>query len=105
MELPGHSCGLASSHPLRRGSILLLVTAAIAATLGGTLAADTARWTTTERRCDSKVNVLLTVQADQEGWDVADLLADADVPLTDQTTCMVDRLCQTELEDLRLQPT
>merc|ERR1711971_1022705 len=51
----------------------------------------------------SKVDVLLAVNAHHEGGNVNDLLADADVLLADQDTCMMDRLGQALLEDNSLQ--
>lgn len=47
--------------------------------------------------------MLLGVEADHERGDVDDLLADADVALTDQDTGVVDGLGETELVDARLE--
>ncbi len=49
--------------------------------------------------------MLLGVETDNEGRNVNDLLADADVALTDQDTGVVDGLGKTELEDLGLEAT
>jgi len=46
--------------------------------------------------------VLLGVQANVQGWDGDQLLADANVTLADEDTGVVDGLGQTELEDLGL---
>jgi hypothetical protein len=46
--------------------------------------------------------VLLRVEADNERRNVDDLLADADVALTDQDTGVVNGLGETELVDLGL---
>jgi hypothetical protein len=54
--------------------LAILITTALSRT--GLLAADTARATTTERRGESKVNVLLGVETDNVGRNVDDLLAD-----------------------------
>lgn len=47
--------------------------------------------------------MLLGVESDNEGGDIDDLLADADVALADQDTGVVDRLGQAELVDAGLQ--
>merc|ERR1719228_832508 len=47
----------------------------------------------------------LRVQTDDEGWDVYDLLSDTNMPLSDQNTCMMDRLCEPQLKDLGLKTT
>jgi hypothetical protein len=104
---------------------LLFLLTLVFTTLGGLglLAADTSRTATTEGRGESKVNVLLGVETDHEGWNVDDLLADTiqllvrytcelnsdknipDVTLADQDTGMVDRLGKTELVDTGLETT
>jgi len=48
--------------------------------------------------------VLLGVETDNERRDVDDLLADADVALLDEDTGVMDRLGETELVDLGLEP-
>jgi len=48
--------------------------------------------------------VLLRIEADNERRDVDDLLANADVPLPDEDTSVVDRLGQATLENLGLEP-
>lgn len=42
------------------------------------------------------------VESDNEGWDVDELLADSDVPLPNKDSGVVDRLGESELEDLGL---
>jgi hypothetical protein len=69
----------------------------------GLLPPDTARAAATEWRSQSEVDVLLGVEADHEGGNVDDLLADADVALADQDTSVVDRLGKTELVDAGLE--
>ena len=49
--------------------------------------------------------MLLGVETDDEGGNVDDLLANADVALTDQDTGVVDRLGETELVDAGLETT
>lgn len=53
---------------------------------------------------EGEIDVLLRVEADDERGDVDDLLADADVSLADEDAGVVDRLGETGLEDLGLQP-
>jgi hypothetical protein len=69
------------------------------------LSPDTARATTTEWRAEGEVDVLLRVKTDNKGWNVDDLLANADVSLADQDTSVVDGLGETELVDAGLQTT
>lgn len=52
---------------------------------------------------DRRVRSLLGVKSDNERWDVDDLLADSDVSLSDKDTGVVDRLGESELEDLGLE--
>lgn len=49
--------------------------------------------------------MLLRVEANHEAGNVDDLLADADVPLVDEDTGVVDRLGEARLEDLGLETT
>jgi hypothetical protein len=85
--------------------LVLLTGVVITALLGslGLLPPDTARTATTEGRGQGEVDVLLGVETDNEGGDVDDLLADADVPLADEHTSVVDSLGETELEDAGLE--
>lgn len=46
--------------------------------------------------------MLLRVETNDEGGDVDNLLADADVTLTDQDTSVMDGLSETEFVDLGL---
>ena len=59
--------------------LVFLITTIIAALLGslGLLSPHTAGTTATEWRGQSEVDVLLGIEADHEGGDVDDLLADA----------------------------
>ena len=84
--------------------LLLLALSAIGSSLG-LLSADTAGTARAEGRVESKVNVLLGVETDNERRNVDDLLADADVALADQDTGVVDGLGETELVDARLETT
>lgn len=70
----------------------ILVTALAASGGLGPLPLDTASAATTVGAGERVVDVLLRVKADDEGGDVDDLLADADVPLADEDTGVVDRL-------------
>ena len=86
--------------------LLVLVTSIIIATLLGSLGLlppHTTGATSTEWRSKGEVNVLLGVEADDEGGDVDDLLADADVALADQDTGVVDGLGEAELVDTGLE--
>lgn len=49
--------------------------------------------------------MFLGVEADQVGWDVDHLLADADVALFNEDTCVVDRFGECEFEHFGLEPT
>merc|ERR1719461_1632173 len=69
------------------------------------LSADTARASATEGRRKSQIDVLLGVDTDQEGRDVADLLANADMALLNQTTRVMDGLRDTQLEHDSLKTT
>ena len=62
------------------------------------LALDATRAAATERRVERIVDVLLAVSTHEEGGDVHNLLAHADVALLDQHTRVVNRLCEAELE-------
>jgi len=82
---------------------LLCVTRAL---LGlGPLALHTTSTASTVGRGEGEVNVLLGVKANNVGGDINDLLADANVTLLDEDTCVVDRLGKTELEHLGLETT
>merc|ERR1712129_218990 len=95
------SCKNTASHC---SSILLLVsTAAAAAALLRHPAAHAPRPAAAEGRGDREVNVLLALQAHQEGGDAADLPAHADVALADQDACVMDGLGEAQPEDLGLQ--
>jgi hypothetical protein len=69
------------------------------------LSANTAGTSTTKWRAQGEIDVLLGIETNNEGGNVNDLLANADVSLTDENTGMVDRLGETELVDARLQTT
>merc|ERR1719263_1206408 len=88
---------------LRGSSILVFLAAAIAALGIHALPAHTARTAATKWRSECELNVFLAVNANEERWDVANLLADADVPLTDEGTSVVDGLGKAKLEDLGLE--
>jgi hypothetical protein len=78
---------------------LVLIFATALSTLSslGLLPPNTTRAAATEWRGESEVDVLLGVETDNEGWDINDLLADADVTLADEDAGVVDRLGKTEL--------
>ena len=71
----------------------------------GPLALHTTGTASTVGRGEGEVNVLLGVEANNVGGDIDDLLADANVTLLDEDTCVVDRLGKTELEHLGLETT
>lgn len=79
--------------------LILLLLARTALSGLGLLSPDTAGAATTEGRGERKVDVLLGVETDDERRNIDDLLADADVALTDQDTGVVDRLGEAELVD------
>lgn len=85
--------------------VILLVVTTVTLGLGGSslLSADTAGAATTEGRGKSEVDVLLGVETDDEGGNVDDLLADADVTLANEDTGVVDGLGETELVDASLE--
>merc|ERR1719272_1623105 len=85
--------------------LILVIAGLVAAAAGNTLPAHAAGPAAAERRRECKVDVLLAVDLDEEGGDVADLLPDADVALPDQDARVVHRLREAELEDLGLKPT
>lgn len=67
------------------------------------LATDTAWAATAEWRVQSEIDVLLGVEADNERWNVDDLLADTDVSLADKNTGVVDGLGKAKLVDASLE--
>lgn len=83
--------------------LFLLVTVILLLGRLGLLSPDTAGAAATKRRGQSEVDVLLGVETNDEGRDVDDLLADADVALADQDTGVVDGLGKTELVDASLE--
>jgi hypothetical protein len=99
---------LITTYARKKKTMLLLVILLLLLTgtaLGGLglLPAKAAGATTTEGRGQGEVDVLLRVETDDERRDVHDLLADADVALTDQDTGVVDRLGEAELVDASLE--
>lgn len=66
------------------------------------LATDTTWAATTEWRVQSEVDVLLGVEADNERWNIDNLLADADVSLADEDTSVVNGLSKAKLVDASL---
>lgn len=94
-------------HQLSLMHLLLLLLLALSAIGGslGLLSADTAGTARAEGRVESKVNVLLGVETDDERRNVDDLLADADVALADEDTGVMNGLGETELVDASLETT
>merc|ERR1719154_754180 len=84
--------GLESVHLL---SVLVFAVAALA--LLGVHSLDSAWGSATIWRLEAKVDVLLRVEADDERWDVDELLAHANVTLADQDASVVDRLGKPKL--------
>merc|ERR1719473_2532982 len=90
------------------GSILLVITTIATATTTASCKAPPAHasWAaTTKWRCQSEVDVLLTVDANEIRWDVANLLANTNVALANESSRVMDRLGKTELENLGLKTT
>merc|ERR1712212_221853 len=83
--------------------IFVLIIASLA--LLGVHSLDSARGSAAVRGLEAEVDVLLRVEAHDEGGDVDELLAHPDVTLTDQNASVVDRLGKSEFEDLSLQTT
>ena len=86
----------------------LTIVTAVTAALCGSLALVgrpllAARATSAEWRLQGEIDVFGRVQTDKEGWDVHELVADADVTVLDEHTGVVDRLGQSHEEDLGLQ--
>merc|ERR1712038_1485141 len=97
-----------SQHLLNAPLISLLIVAAISISgvaLLSVLPLDTARPAATEGRLQAEIDVLLGVEADNEGGDVDDLLPDPDVSLPNEDTGVVDGLGQPQLEHLGLETT
>ena len=72
--------------------IFILVVAVFA--LLGVHSLDSAGRTAAVGRLEAEVDVLLRVETDDERWDVDELLAHADVTLTDQHASVMDRFGQ-----------
>ena len=75
----------------RHSLSLFFVLVVSARLLGHVLALDASVAAAAEGRLVGEVDVLLGVQPDQEGGDVDDLLADADVALADQDTISTEK--------------
>merc|ERR1719300_1239465 len=84
--------------------LVVIVIVVTSLTLLGVLPLDTAGPSATEGRLEAEVNVLLGVEAHDEGGHVHHLLAHTNVSLADKDTSVVDRLGQSKLEDLGLKP-
>jgi len=84
--------------------LLLVTTFLLLGSGSSTLTLNATGPTSTIRRSESKVNVFLRVETDDEGRNVDYLLSDADMSLPDQHTGMMDGFSQTTLENLSLQP-
>merc|ERR550525_238969 len=85
--------------------LLLIAATIISASLAllGGLPLDTSWSAASEWRLEAEVNVLLGIQTDNERWNVANLLHDANVSLPYEDACVVDGLGESELEHLSLQ--
>jgi len=81
---------------------ILIISTASGGTLGSASSGHAAGSAVAIRRVNGKVNVLLGVGSDQEGRNVHDLLADADVSLSDKDASVVDGLGKVKLENLGL---
>merc|ERR1719445_577036 len=90
---------------MRLQNSLILITASIfstSLTLLGVLPLDTSRSATSKWRLEAEVNVLLRVQTDNERRNVDNLLPDTDMPLSNQDTCVMNRLGKPKFKDLSL---
>lgn len=65
---------------------------------------DSSWSSSSEGRLQRKVDVFLRIQSNHEWRDVDHLFPNSDVSLSDQYSSMMDRLCESMLEDLRLEP-
>jgi hypothetical protein len=85
--------------------VLLLGVSSSLGSLGVLLSSSlhSSRPGSSEGRGGREVDVLLRVESDDERGDVDDLLADSDVPLSDEDSSVVDRLGESRLEDLSLE--
>merc|ERR1711862_143016 len=101
---------LSSSMAIRRTSfeqasflhILILVVAAFLSFLG-VHSLDATWGSTAVRRFEREVDVFLRVETNDETWDIHQLLANSDMPLSDEDAGVMDGLGETKFEDLRLQ--
>jgi hypothetical protein len=85
---------------IQRSLLVVLLVVGTALTTGSRLSPlplNTTGSSTTVRRLQGVVDVLLRVETDDERWDVDDLLADSDVSLTDEDTSVVNRLGESEI--------
>merc|ERR1712079_717980 len=83
---------------------LLFIIIATSGLLVHVLPLHTSVTATTEGRLIGEVNVLLGVEADQKAGDIDNLFPDTDVSLANEDTGVVDRLRESKLEDLGLEP-
>lgn len=83
---------------------VILLLFAISTTLGGLglLSANATGTAAAERRVESKVNVLLRIETDDERRDIDDLLADTDVALANENAGVMNGLGKAELVDTSL---
>jgi hypothetical protein len=81
----------------------LITTLLLALSSLGLLPPNTTRSATTKGTREGEIDMLLGIEADDEGRDVDDLLADADVALLNQDTGVMDGLGKAELVDAGLQ--
>lgn len=116
-------CHIHQNTTVKRSFLFLLTSLVILLLRRSSLLPPHTSWTpSTERRSKCEIDVLLRVKADNEGWNIDDLLANTvspvshgvgvlervelpDVTLADQDTGMMDTLCQPELVDTSLQST
>lgn len=90
-------------HAPKKRTTCLFPVFTITSIILGLLSLDTTGAAATEWGGKGKVNVFLGVEADDEGGDIDDLPANADVTLADENSSMVNGLCKTHLVDTRLE--
>lgn len=114
-------CDIYQTTTAKRSLLFLLTSLVILLLCSSSLLPPHTSWTpSTEWRSKCEIDVLLRVKADNEGWNIDDLLANTvsqishsvvvlerlelpDVTLSDQDTGVMNALCQTELVDTSLQ--
>ena len=104
--LVGHDLAVHSMKEDRGSRLLFVLVAATLFLLGGsssTLSLDTTWASSSIGRSEGEVDVFLGVETDNKRGNVDNLPTDANVPLSNEGSCVVDTLRQTALEHLSLE--